>query len=305
MPLVTTKTLFDWAEKRGRAVCAFNINNMELVQAVAAAAGEMKLPVILQVSKGARSYANPVFLRKLAEAVCETTDVPIALHLDHGDSFEICRDCIDSGFSSVMFDGSALGFEENIAITKRVVDYAKPRGVSVEGELGELAGVEDDVRGGEVSHYTNPAQAREFVERTGVTALAVSIGTSHGAHKFRPGTTPSLRLDILAEIHAQIPATPLVLHGASSVTPADVATINACGGRIDDALGTPENQLAATIPLGVRKINIDSDLRLAFTAAIRRHLAENPGDFDPRQYLRPARERVTDIVRRKLEVFTK
>ena len=224
MPLVTTKKLFAWAAVNKRAICAFNVNNMELIQAITETADEMKLPIILQASKGARSYASPAYLRKLVEAACECTDIPIALHLDHGDSFELCRDCIDSGFTSVMIDGSGLPFAENIALTRRVVDYAKTfaeknyvQVPSVEGELGELAGVEDEVRN-ETSHYTDPTAVKEFIEKTGVTSLAVSIGTSHGAHKFRPGTTPSLRLDVLAQIHAEIPDVPLVLHGASSVT---------------------------------------------------------------------------------------
>lgn len=311
MPLVTTKKLFSWATKNGKAICAFNVNNMELIQAITETANEMKLPIILQVSKGARSYANPVYLRKLVEAAVECTKIPIALHLDHGDTFEVCKDCIDGGFTSVMIDGSHLPYEENIALTKKVVDYAKKyaekKGCevpSVEGELGQLAGIEDEVSA-ESSTYTNPKTVKEFVKKTGVTSLAVSIGTSHGAHKFKPGTDPQLRLDILAEIHKEIPNVALVLHGASSVVQEAVQTINRNGGAIKDALGMSEEKLAKTIPLGVRKINIDSDLRLVFTAAIREHFATNPSHFDPRQYLKPAREAVKGIVKKKLESFTK
>jgi len=304
MPLVTTKTLFAWAAKNNKALCAFNINNLEGVIAVTETADEMKLPIILQVSKASRSYAHMLYFRKLVEAACACTKIPIALHLDHGDSFEICRECIDNGFTSVMIDGSALPFDENIALTKKVVDYAKPRGVNVEGELGELAGIEDDVQS-EVSHFTNPATVKEFVRKTGVTSLAVSVGTSHGAHKFKPGTDPKLRLDILAAIQKEIPNIPLVLHGASSVTAADVQTINLFGGKIENAAGIPESEIAKTIPFGVRKINIDSDIRLAFTASIRKYFCQFPSHFDPRQYLKPAREHVKEIVKRKLEFFTK
>jgi len=311
MPLVTTKTLFDWANKRKRAICAFNVNNMELIQAITETANEMQLPIILQVSKGARAYANATYLRKLVEAACEVTDIPIALHLDHGDTFDVCKDCIDGGFTSVMIDGSHFPYEENIALTKKVVDYAneyaKKNGgepPSVEGELGQLAGIEDEVSN-EESTYTDPKTVKRFVNETGVTSLAISIGTSHGAHKFKPGTDPALRLDILAAIQKEIPDTPLVLHGASSVTQEDVATINKFGGKIADALGMSEEKLKATIPLGVRKINIDSDLRLAFTAGIRTHFHNHPDHFDPRQYLKPAREHVKGIVRKKLEYFTK
>jgi fructose-bisphosphate aldolase class II len=284
---------------------------MELIQGITEAANELKLPIILQVSNGARKYANPIYLRKLVEAACEATDIPIALHLDHGDSFEVCKDCIDGGFTSVMIDGSSLPFAENIALTKRVVDYAieygKKHGIeapSVEGELGELAGIEDDVSN-EESHYTDPKTVREFVDKTGVTSLAISIGTSHGAHKYKAGSDPELALDLLAEIHAEIPDTALVLHGASSVVPEAVTTINTHGGNIVDAMGMAEIKLAKTISLGVRKINIDSDLRLVFTAAIRKHLAENPSHFDPRQYLKPARDAIRALVTKKLEIFTK
>jgi fructose-bisphosphate aldolase class II len=275
---------------------------MELIQAITEAADELGVPVILQVSKGARNYANPVYLRKLVEAAVECTKIPITLHLDHGDSFETCKSCIDGGFNSVMIDGSHLPFEENVALTKQVVEYAKQHNVCVEGELGQIAGIEDDVSA-EHSCYTNPAQAKEFVERTGIGSLAVSIGTAHGAFKYK--TEPELRLDILAEIQAAIPNTPLVLHGASSVPQEEVATINKFGGQVDNALGASEEYLAKTIPLGVRKINIDSDFRLGFTAAIRQYFAENPTHFDPRQYLGAARKHVKQIVKKKLEIFTK
>jgi fructose-bisphosphate aldolase class II len=312
MKLKTTKQLFDWAKKHNRAICAFNVNNMELIQAVTEAADDMGLPIILQVSKGARSYANPVYLRKLVEAATECTKIPIALHLDHGDSFELCKASIDGGFTSVMIDGSSLPFAENIKLTKKVVDYAKAYAAkhgtavpSVEGELGELAGIEEHVQN-EKSHYTDPATVKEFVTRTGVTSLAVSIGTSHGAFKYKSSAeAANLRLDILAEIQRQIPNVPLVLHGASSVTESDVKTINAFGGRLDNALGAPEEALAKCIPLGVRKINIDSDLRLAFTAKTREYFSKNPAHFDPRQYLGAARAHVKELVKKKLTYFTK
>ena len=299
MKLKTVAELLDFAAKQNKAVVAFNVNNMELIQAVTEAAEEMQTPIILQVSKGARSYASVKYLMKLVEAAVETVTVPIALHLDHGDSFELCKDCIDNGFTSVMIDGSHLPFEENVALTKKVVEYAAGV-VSVEGELGQIAGIEEHVQN-ENSHYTDPLLAAEFVKRTGVTSLAVSIGTAHGAFKYK--SEPNLRFDILAEIQKQIPNTPLVLHGASSVTPADVATINRYGGKIENALGISEEALAHAIPLGVRKINIDSDLRLAFTAALRKYLAENPTHFDPRQYLGAARQHVKELVKFKLQSF--
>lgn len=303
--LVNTKELFAWAEKNNKAICAFNVNNMELIQAVTEAANEMQLPIILQVSKGARSYANMTYLKKLVEAALEMTTIPIALHLDHGDSFELCKQCIDDGFTSVMIDGSHHSFEENVALTKQVVDYARSKGdISVEAELGQLAGIEEHVQN-EVSHFTDPAVVKEFIERTGADSLAISIGTSHGAFKYKKGSDPKLRFDILQQIQKEIPNTPLVLHGASSVTPEDLDTINKFGGNIADAMGMPEEQLAESIKFGVRKINIDSDLRLALTAKIREHFATKPQDFDPRQYLGPAREHVKKVVRRKLEFFTK
>jgi len=305
MKLVTTKELLAWAKKNNRAVCAFNVNNMELIQAVTEVANEMKLPVILQASSGARKYAGSTYIRSLVEAAAASVSIPIALHLDHGDTFEICKDCVDSGFTSVMIDGSHHSFEENIALTKKVVEYAHKHGVSVEAELGQLAGVEDAVSS-EHSYYTDPKQAAEFVLRTGVDSLAVSIGTAHGAFKYKTADQAnSLRFDILAEIQKAVPHTPLVLHGASSVIPEYVKTINTYGGKIDNALGVSESVLAKSIPLGVRKINIDSDLRLAFTAAIREYFAKNPSEFDPRKYLAAAKAKVKEIVRKKLEIFSK
>ena len=301
MKLVTTKTLLDDARKKGVAVVAFNVNNMELIQAITEAANELGTPIILQVTSSARKYAGNIYLRKLVEAAAESIQIPIALHLDHGDSFEACKDAIDGGFSSVMIDGSHLSFEENVAVTKKVVEYARKKGVSVEGELGQIAGIEDHVES-EHSHYTCPDQAREFVAKTGVDALAVSIGTAHGAFKYKD--TPNLRFDILKEIQARIPNTPLVLHGASSVTPFAVETINANGGRIENALGISEEVLRQAIPLGVSKINIDSDLRLAFTAALREYFALNPEKFDPRGYLGYARSTVKELVKQKLQIFS-
>lgn len=309
MKLVTSKELLKWATKNNKAVCAFNVNNMELVQAITAAADELKVPIILQVTSGAVKYAGIKYIRKLVEAAVESISIPVALHLDHGDSFETCKDAIDSGFTSVMIDGSHLPFEKNIALTKRVVEYAKSEvetkfdlQVSVEGELGKIAGIEDNVSS-ETSNYTDPKQVAEFVKRTGVDALAVSIGTAHGAFKYT--SEPNLRFDILKQINDASPSTPLVLHGASSVTPSDVATINAHGGRIENALGVSETVLANAIPLGVRKINIDSDLRLAMTASLREYFAQNPTHFDPRQYMGAARAHVKEIVKKKLMAFSK
>ncbi|MCL2756299.1 MAG: ketose-bisphosphate aldolase [Firmicutes bacterium] len=303
MKLATVSELLAWATKNNRAVCAFNVNNMELIQAVVNTADKMGLPIILQISKGARNYASMPYLVKLVEAATSTIKIPVALHLDHGDSFEICKECLDAGFTSVMIDGSHLPFEENIVLTKRVVEYAKKTGASVEGELGQIAGIEEHVQN-EYSLYTDPSVVAEYVKRTGVTSLAISIGTAHGAFKYK-APNPTLRLDILAEIQKQIPNTPLVLHGASSVTPSDVETINKFGGKIEKAYGVSESVLAQTIPLGVRKINIDSDIRLAFTAKLREHFHKNPEHFDPRQYLGAAREHVTHVIRRKLESFSK
>jgi len=309
--LVSTKELYKWAEMNKRAIVAFNVNNMELIQAVTEAADEMGLPIILQISKGARGYANPIYLRKLIEAAVLNVKIPIALNLDHGDSFELCKKSIEEGFTAVMIDGSHLCFEENVKLTKSVVDFAKEYSkqhgtieVDVEGELGTLAGIEEHVSH-EKSHFTNPKVVKDFVERTGVGSLAISIGTSHGAFKYTKGTNPELRFDILEEIYKQIPGTPLVLHGASSVTPEDVAMINKFGGDMAAAQGMPEADLAKSIKFGVRKINIDSDLRLAMTAKLREYLSQNPTHFDPRQYLGAAREHVKQLVKRKLEYFTK
>lgn len=302
MPLVTTKKMFEDAYKGGYAIGAFNVNNMEIIQGIVGAAKKLNAPVILQVSKGARAYANHTYLVKLVEAAVEETGLPIALHLDHGPDFETCKSCIDGGFTSVMIDGSSLPYEENIAVTKKVVEYAHARGVVVEGELGTLAGVEDDVV---VEHgnesYTKPEQVEDFVSRTGVDSLAIAIGTSHGAYKFKPGQKPQLRFDILEEVGKRLPGFPIVLHGASSVMPEYVEKINKYGGEMPDAIGIPEDMLRKAAGMAVCKINVDSDLRLAMTAAIREHLAENPSHFDPRQYLKPAREAIEEVVAHKIE----
>ncbi len=301
MPLVTTTEMFKKAYEGGYAIGAFNVNNMEIIQGITEAAKEENAPLILQVSKGARNYAKPVYLTKLVEAAIEDTGLPICLHLDHGDSFETCKSCIDGGFTSVMIDGSHLPFEENIALTKKVVEYAHDRGVVVEGELGRLAGVEDEVKvKKEDSSYTQPEEVNEFVSKTGVDSLAIAIGTSHGAYKFKPGTKPQLRFDILEKVSELLPGFPIVLHGASSVIPDFVDEINKYGGKMDGALGVPEEMLRQAASMAVCKINIDSDLRLAMTAAVRKHFAENPSDFDPRQYLKPARAAIKEMVRHKL-----
>ena len=301
MELVTTKKLLEDAKKKNVAICAFNVNNMELVQAITRAADKLKTPVILQVTSGAVKYAGITFIRKLVEAAVAGISVPVALHLDHGADFETCKNAVDNGFSSVMIDGSHLSFEENVAVTKKVVDYAHKKGVSVEGELGKIAGIEDHVQN-ENSNYTDPNECREFVKRTGVDSLAISIGTAHGAFKYK--SAPKFAFDVLAEIQKAVPGTPLVLHGASSVTPADLKTINAYGGKIENAMGVSEATLAKAIPLGVRKINIDSDLRLAFTASLREYFAKNPTVFDPRTYLSPARDHVQALVESKLKAFS-
>ena len=302
MALVTTTEMFKKAYEGGYAVGAFNVNNMEIVQAITEAAGELKSPVILQVSAGARKYANATYLRKLVEAaVIENPEIPIALHLDHGADFEICKSCIDGGFTSVMIDGSHHSFEDNIAVTKKVVEYAHERGVVVEAELGQLAGIEDDVNvSAENAAYTQPDEVQEFVERTGVDSLAIAIGTSHGAFKFKPGQNPQLRFDILAEIEKRIPEFPIVLHGASSVPQEYVKIINANGGALKDAIGIPEEQLRQAARSAVCKINIDSDLRLAMTGTIRQYFSEHPDHFDPRQYLKPARANIKELVKHKL-----
>ena len=301
MSLVNTKEMLKKAYKENYAVGAFNVNNMEIVQGITKACQELKSPVILQVSAGARRYASHTYLMKLVEAAVQETSVPIALHLDHGDSFELCKSCIDGGFTSVMIDGSSLNYEENIELAKRVVDYAHPRKVTVEAELGRLAGIEDEVDvSSEKAYYTDPAQVEDFVERTGVDSLAIAIGTSHGAYKFKPGQNPQLRFDILTEIEKRLPNFPIVLHGASSVIPEFVDMINKNGGKMPDAIGIPEEMLREAAKMAVCKINIDSDLRLAMTGTIRKYLNENPSHFDPRQYLKPAREAIYNMVSHKI-----
>lgn len=301
MPLVTTKEMFEKAYKDGYAIGAFNVNNMEIIQGITEAAMEEKSPVILQVSAGARKYARHNYLVKLVEAAILETDLPIALHLDHGENFDICKACVDGGFSSVMIDGSKYSFEENIALTKQVVDYAHSKGVVVEGELGRLAGIEDAVNvTDEDAQFTDPAQVEEFVSKTGVDSLAIAIGTSHGAYKFKPGQKPRLRFDILEKIQQRLEGFPIVLHGASSVPQDKVAIINKFGGAMPDAIGIPEDMLRQAAKMAVCKINIDSDLRICMTAAVRQHLAEHPDHFDPRQFLTPGREAIKQIVAHKM-----
>ena len=301
MPLVTTKEMFAKAYDGGYAIGAFNVNNMEIVQGITEAAKDLNAPLILQVSKGARAYANHTYLIKLVEAAVEETGLPIALHLDHGDTFELCKSCIDGGFTSVMIDASSKPFEENIELTRRVVEYAHDHGVVVEAELGTLAGVEDEVNvSAEDSSYTRPDDVQEFVSRTGCDSLAIAIGTSHGAYKFKPGTKPQLRFDILEEVAKRLPGFPIVLHGSSSVPQDLVAKVNKFGGSMPDAIGVPEDQLREAARLAVCKINIDSDLRLAMTATIREHFAEHPSDFAPRQYLKPARAAIKELVAHKI-----
>ncbi len=302
MPLVNTKEMFKKAYEGGYAIGAFNVNNMEIVQGIVEACKELNSPVILQVSGGARKYAHHAYLFNMVKAAEEETGLPIALHLDHGASFELCKDCIDGGFTSVMIDGSHLSYEENVAMTKKVVEYAHARGVTVEGELGQLAGIEDDVNvDADKASYTDPDQVQDFVNRTGVDSLAIAIGTSHGAFKFKPGQKPQLRFDILQEVMDRLPGFPIVLHGASSVLPEYVAMVNQFGGKMDDAIGIPEDMLRKAASMAVCKINVDSDLRLALTAGIRKHFAENPGHFDPRQYLGEGRSFITDVVKNKIE----
>jgi len=301
MPIVTSKEMLRKAYEGGYAVGAFNVNNMEIIQGITQAAKETNAPLILQVSAGARKYASHTYLMKLIEAAEIETGLPICVHLDHGDSFELCKSCIDGGFTSVMIDGSHLSFEENIKLTRRVVEYAHDHGVVVEGELGRLAGVEDDVKvSDEDAFYTRPDEVEEFVARTGVDSLAIAIGTSHGAYKFKPGQKPRLRFDILEEVGRRLPNFPIVLHGASSVVPEYVKMINENGGKMPDAIGIPEDMLRQAARMAVCKINIDSDLRLAMTATIRQYLAEHPDHFDPRQYLRPARDNITELVKHKI-----
>ena len=313
MPLVTTTEMFKKAYDGGYAVGAFNVNNMEIVQGITEACGELNSPVVLQVSKGARAYANHTYLVKMVEAATiNYPDIPIALHLDHGDSFELCKSCIDGGFTSVMIDASSKSFEDNIALTKQVVEYAHDHGVVVEAELGTLAGVEDEVvvEAGKES-YTRPEEVEEFVSRTGCDSLAIAIGTSHGAYKFTPAQCtrneegilgpPPLRFDVLEECIKRLPGFPIVLHGSSSVPQEFVKIVNQYGGNMPDAIGIPEEQLRKAAKLAVCKINIDSDIRLAMTASIRQHMAEHPDHFDPRQYLKPARQAVKDMVAHKIK----
>ena len=310
MPLVTTTEMFKKAYDGGYAIGAFNVNNMEIVQGITEACAEEKAPVILQVSKGARAYANHNYLVKLVEAaILCNPDLPIALHLDHGPDFETCKSCIDGGFTSVMIDGSAHSFEENIAITRKVVEYAHDHGVVVEGELGTLAGIEDEVSHA-VGSYTRPEEVEEFVSKTGVDSLAIAIGTSHGAYKFKPEqctrnadgvlVPPALRFDILKEVSRRLPGFPIVLHGSSSVPQEYVKMINEHGGKMPNAIGVPEDQLREAAKLSVCKINIDSDLRLAMTGTIRAFFEEHPDKFDPREYLKPARANIKELVRHKL-----
>ena len=301
MSIVTSQEMFAKAYAGGYAIGAFNVNNREIIQGITEAAKECNAPVILQVSSGARKYANRTYLVKLVEAAVIETGLPICLHLDHGDSFELCKACVDDGFSSVMIDASSKPFEENVALTRQVVEYAHAHGAVVEAELGTLAGIEDDVKvKAEDSSYTRPEDVQEFVERTGCDSLAIAIGTSHGAYKFKPGTKPQLRVDILEEVSERLPGFPIVLHGSSSVPQEYVQMINEFGGAMPGAIGVPEDQLRQAARLAVCKINIDSDLRLAMTGTIRKYLAEHPAEFDPRKYLGPARENIKQLVKHKI-----
>ena len=311
MPLVTSTEMFRKAYDGGYAIGAFNVNNMEIIQGIVEAGRANNAPLILQVSKGARAYANPIYLKKLVEAAVEDSGLPICLHLDHGDSFETCKSCVDGGFTSVMIDASSKPFKENIEITKKVVEYAHDHGVVVEAELGSLAGIEDDVKVSAAdSSYTRPEEVQEFVEATGCDSLAIAIGTSHGAYKFKPEQCtrnekgvlipPPLRFDILEEVSKRLPYFPIVLHGSSSVPQEFAKLINQYGGKMPDAVGVPEEQLRKAAGLSVCKINIDTDIRMAITACIRQHFAEHPSDFDPRQYLKPARAAVKAMVAHKI-----
>ena len=311
MPLVTTKEMFEKAYEGGYAIGAFNVNNMEIIQGITEAAKEVNAPVILQVSKGARAYANRTYLVKLVEAAVIETGLPIALHLDHGDSFETCKECVDDGFTSVMIDASSKSLEENIELTKKVVEYAHAHGVVVEAELGTLAGVEDEVKVDAVdSSYTRPEDVERFVKETGCDSLAIAIGTSHGAYKFTPEqctrneegvlVPPPLRFDILEEVQKRLPGFPIVLHGSSSVPQEYVKMINEHGGKMPDAVGIPESQLREAAKMAVCKINIDSDLRLAMTGTIRKFFDEHPEKFDPREYLKPARNNIKELVKHKI-----
>ena len=301
MPLVTTTEMFKKAYEGGYAIGAFNVNNMEIVQGITRAAKKLNAPVILQCSAGARKYASHDYLVAMVKAAAEETGLPIALHLDHGPDFETCKACIDGGFTSVMIDASSKPFAENIEITKKVVEYAHDHGVVVEAELGTLAGIEDDVKvAAHEASYTRPEEVEEFVTKTGCDSLAIAIGTSHGAYKFKPGTKPQLRFDVLEEVSRRLPGFPIVLHGSSSVPQDLVAKVNQYGGNMPGAIGVPEDQLRKAASLAVCKINIDSDLRLAMTASIREHFALHPADFDPRQYLKPARQAIKELVAHKI-----
>ena len=301
MPLVTSKELFKKAYKEGYAIGAFNINNMEMIQGIVEAGKECKSPLILQVSSSARKYANPTYLKQMVKAAEETSNLPIVLHLDHGADFESCKTAIDDGFTSVMIDASHYSLAKNIEITKAVVEYAHDRGVVVEAELGQLAGIEDDVNvSAEDASYTHPDEVYEFTTKTGIDSLAIAIGTSHGAFKFKKGQQPQLRFDILEEVGRRLPNFPIVLHGASSVPQDKVDLINQYGGTMQDAIGIPDDMLRKAASMAVCKINIDSDLRLTFTAALRKYLAENPGHFDPRQYLGAARSALQEMVKSKI-----
>ena len=311
MPLVTSKEMFEKAYHGGYAIGAFNVNNMEIIQGITEAAADLKAPLILQVSKGARAYANRTYLKKLVEAAVIETGLPIVLHLDHGDSFETCKSCIEDGFTSVMIDASSKPFAENIEITRKVVEYAHDHGVVVEAELGTLAGIEDEVKvAAHEASYTRPEEVEEFVAKTGCDSLAIAIGTSHGAYKFKPEqctvnekgilVPPPLRFDVLEEVSKRLPGFPIVLHGSSSVPQEYVKMINEHGGKMPNAIGVPEEQLRQAARLSVCKINIDSDLRLAMTGTVRKFLAEHPDKFDPREYLKPARANIKELVRHKL-----
>ena len=304
MALVNTKKMFEMAYKNGYAVGAFNVNNMEITQGIINAVAEEKAPLILQISRGARSYAKMSYLKAIIDVVvAENPDIPVAVNLDHGDTFETCKQCIDDGFTSVMIDGSHHPFEENIALTKKVVEYAHANDVVVEAELGQLGGIEEDVVGVDdiSAHLTDPAQVEEFVTKTGVDSLAVAIGTSHGAYKFK--TEPKLAFDVLAEVAERLPNFPLVMHGSSSVLKEFKDLINKYGGQMPDAMGVPEDAISKAAKMSVCKVNIDTDLRMALTAKIRQVFAEKPGEFDPRKYLGPGRDAIKDMVKHKLQIL--
>ena len=302
MPIITSTDMFKKAYEGKYAIGAFNVNNLEIIQGITGAAAELNAPLILQVSAGARKYAKHVYLMKLIEAAEIDTGLPICVHLDHGEDFEICKSCIDGGFTSVMIDGSKHPFDENVKLTAEVVKYAHDRGVVVEGELGKLAGIEDNINvSDEDASFTRPEEVQEFVERTGVDSLAIAIGTSHGAYKFKPGQKPQLRFDILEEVSKRLPGFPIVLHGASSVVPEYVKIINEYGGDMPDAIGIPEDMLRDAARSSVCKINIDSDLRLGMTAGIREHFAKEPSHFDPRQYLSQGRTYIKELVMHKIK----